>query len=115
MARILIRTKGYNVINMVIHVNINGSMFSVKRIEEWCGPMSWNGLSRANDNGAGENGTESNSGSDSDDGLPLFSAEDGDGYWSASENGNGNEEPPNLNDAVIPNATHVVLEDGNNN
>lgn len=43
VARILIRTKRYSVFNMVVNVNINGSMFHVKMIEEWCRQMHWNG------------------------------------------------------------------------
>lgn len=47
VARILVRTKSYDVFNMVVYASINGSMFHIKVLEEWCGPMHWNGLSQA--------------------------------------------------------------------
>lgn len=68
VARILIRTKSSDVFIMVVHANINGSMFHVKMFEEWCGPIKhWNGLSRANQYNLQSKETESGSESDGGD------------------------------------------------
>lgn len=41
VARVLIRSRTLGVINEVMHVTINGEVFPIKLVEEWCGPLRW--------------------------------------------------------------------------
>lgn len=41
MARILIRTRGHDIINFVEKFDINREMFVIKVVEDWYGPLQW--------------------------------------------------------------------------
>lgn len=76
VARILIRTKCYDVFNMVVFANNNGSMFHINVLEEWCGPMHWEGLSSAYVLDKSEDISSSEYDSDEEAEHPLFQYED---------------------------------------
>lgn len=76
VARILILTKCFDVFNMVVYDNINGSMFHIKILEEWCGPMHWEGVTQAYEAKGEDFSSDSEGESEEDDGPPLFVADD---------------------------------------
>lgn len=80
VARIKIRTRVYDVFNMVVVVNINGSLYNIKMVEEWCGPLQWISLPSNNGGESVKNGYSSDSSFDSEgchgEDHPLFTMED---------------------------------------
>lgn len=102
VARLLTRTKGYNVFNMVVHTTINNSKFHVKMVEEWCGPMHWSGLTKANEDVIGIESADCDTSSDSDDGPPLFPMEEDNSEWLESEFSGKDEKTPTLKTSVRP-------------
>lgn len=39
IARILIRTRSLGIISEMFYITINGIVFPIKMVEEWCGPL----------------------------------------------------------------------------
>lgn len=78
VARICIRTRIFDVFNMVVVANINESLFNIKMVEEWCGPQKCSCLLKSDGDGVSAYECESACSEDSDDGGPgLFTAVDG--------------------------------------
>lgn len=76
VARIPIHMKSYGVFNMVIYAMINGSMFHIKILEEWCGPLHWSGLTHEKQIVEEEDSSENELESEEETVPPLFMAED---------------------------------------
>lgn len=70
---------------MVVRANINCDMFHIKVLEEWCGPLSWEGLTQANSSDSSDYNSGSDDESDDGDGPPLFAVEEEDGRFSNEE------------------------------
>lgn len=94
VARVLIRTKCYDVFNMVVEANINGTKFEVKIFEEWCGSSSWEGITWPKELTQSVSSSDSVSDSDDDDGPPLRTAEEGVDDWSEDDGEDGEDGEP---------------------
>lgn len=109
LARILIRTKDYDVFNMVLYANINGSMFHIKVLEEWCGPMRWDGLTQAKKPASFVLNSSSDDDSEDGDGPPLFGYENGEDDSSGDE-----EEEVEVVGANLLEGNNVIQQSHNN-
>lgn len=61
---------------MVVYANINDVMFHIKVLEEWRGPMHWDGLSLPKDDNDSEGLLVSDEESEDSDDPPLFDNRD---------------------------------------
>lgn len=113
VARICIRTRCFDVFNMVVVANINESLYNIKMIEEWCGPQKWSCLHKQEVEGESVSQCEQESeySEESEDGTPaLFTAVDG-GFGLQDSDGEDEMSHGFRNDDVAsPKETSVVNE-----
>lgn len=114
IARIRIRTRSYYVFNMVVTVNINGSLFNVKIVEEWVGPLQWVCLSNGEEDEGGTASINSEAEEDSEEdfggGPPLFTAELGGGFGDTDFTEEEEESLVGNNDDVESEEVSIVQE-----
>lgn len=92
VARILIRTKGYDNVNFVERFEINGELFVIKVVQDWYGPLQWNKRSQVSVPNSSSS-DESNGDSDNEHagGSLSGNSDDCGGFFSGKEEDNNED------------------------